>query len=148
MQGPFGKNKPRRRVLINLAPMIDILMILLIFFMVSSSFRKHQAIDVSLPKAETGAASEAPPHEIVVDKEGDLSWENQSISREALRGALRALMKDAPETPVVLRADEAAPFQAVVDVMDMARSVGGTRLVIPTESLPRETEESEVGQAD
>ena len=71
MSGPFGTNPPRRRPLINITPLIDVMFLLLIFFMVSSTFRSEFGIDVALPTAQTAAAQERGKRVLVPATPGD-----------------------------------------------------------------------------
>lgn len=106
--------------------------LLLIFFMVSSTFREQFGIDVDLPQAETAEAGETPPREILVTREGEIFLGEQRVGLNELRNELRSFIEADAKASFVLRADEQADFGAVVRVIDITRSVGATRLNIPT----------------
>ncbi len=137
--GPFGVERRRRKPVINITSLIDVMFILLIFLMVTTTFRKHVGIDVSLPSAENAVQQEASPHEIVVTKEGEFFLGDRPVDAEELKMALGDLLKAEPEASLVLRADEQADFGAVVRAIDIARAIGGSRLVIPTRPEPART---------
>lgn len=134
MDGPFGGRAQRRRPNINIAPLIDVMFLLLIFFMVSSTFREHVGVDVKLPDAETATSQDEGDRRIYVLQEGQYQMGDDNLDTEGLRVRLRALIEEEPETVLVIDADRAAPFQAVVRAMDIARDEGGTSLVISTEA--------------
>lgn len=132
MDGPFKTRRARRRLGINITPLVDVMFILIIFFTVSSTFRSHLGVDVMLPRAATGVEEGPGNYEITVDASGNLFWGGQRVDATTLHAALQAVLQREPEATLVLRGDEAAPFQAVVTAMDIARQAGGGRLIIPT----------------
>lgn len=126
-----------RRPTINITSLIDVMFLLLIFFMVSSTFREQIGIDITLPAAATATEQQPAQHVITVRADGAILFgPNQTVtSPEQLRQALQELLAADPETVLLLRADEAAAFQDVITVIDITRSVGGSRLIIPTQPL-------------
>ncbi|MCP4644514.1 MAG: biopolymer transporter ExbD, partial [bacterium] len=107
--------------------------LLLIFFMVSSTFREQFGIDVALPDAKTAAVKEAGLHEITVNAEGAYFVGTDRVDEDGLRNVVTRLIADEPESRLVLRADERADFGKVVRVMDIVNEAGGAKLIIPTE---------------
>lgn len=132
MDGAFHSPRRRRRPVINITSLIDVMFLLLIFFMVSSTFRETLGIEVMLPQATTASEVDSGTHEIVVTAEEIYFVGEQRVDRAGLEAAVRAILADEPEATLVLRADEAASFGAVVDVFDLARRLGATDLVLPT----------------
>lgn len=133
MTQPFGARRHRRRPHINLTSLIDVMFLLLIFFMVSSTFRNGFGIEVDLPKAETSAETKSTPEEVVVDERGNYFFDGKPVDEDGLRQAIVALLQERPDATLVLRADEAADFGRAVRAIDIVRSVGGSKLIIPTE---------------
>ena len=136
MSQPFGSHRRRRRPTINLTSLIDVMFLLLIFFMVSSTFRQGFGLDISLPEAETAAESEVLPSEIAIDARGNYYFSGKPVDDAGLRKAISEQLKKDPASTLILKADAAAGFGRAVHAIDIARSVGGTKLVIPTEKLP------------
>ncbi len=138
MDGTFGRKTRRRGPIINITPLIDVMFLLLIFFMVSSTFRHNLGIDVSLPEADTATEQEMPPYEIIVRDTGEylIGGDRNPVSLRQVREFLTQVMSREPEAAVVLQADPTADFNLVLDVIDTARKVGSKQLVIPTK--PRE----------
>jgi biopolymer transport protein ExbD len=126
---------------INITPLTDIFLVLLIIFMVGSSIVVEQAqgggtgVRVDLPK---GAAKElhAAPRDfpIAILKDGTTVIEGKSIDIPSLTERLRALVKDAPDAQVIIQADTGVTHGRVVEVMEAAKSVGVERLAIATEA--------------
>jgi len=133
MSQPFGMKRHRRRPHINLTSLIDVMFLLLIFFMVSSTFRHGYGLEVDLPQAETAAEAQITPEEIVIDKRGNFYFAGNLVDEIGLRDAIVALLEKDPGATLILRADEAADFGRAITAIDITRSVGGSRLIIPTE---------------
>ena len=137
MSGPFNSPIQRRRPVINIASLIDVMFLLLIFFMVSATFRDQPGMDLTLPGAETAEGGEAPSYTVTVDREGRIFVGEDAVDEEGLRESISALLAEDPEAQFTLRADETADFGRVIRVVDIARSVGGRRVIIPTRPLER-----------
>ena len=144
MNGAFNTNRAKRRPTINITSLIDVMFLLLIFFMVSSTFKEELGIDISLPEAESATSQEVSSHDISVDRDGNYYFGQQKVDERGLRELLTALLEEDPDAQLVLRADKSASFGRVARVLDIARAVGGKRLVIPTEFLEPARMEREV----
>lgn len=121
---------------INLTPLIDVVFLLLIFFMVSSTFDRYSKLKVQLPQASaTKVTKQVDPVTISIDSKGkyyinDRQLVNSSLS--VLKQALQKTVGDNYDQAIVLRADARTPHQAVVRAMDAASQLGLTRLSIAT----------------
>jgi biopolymer transport protein ExbD len=135
MQGAFGAPRHKRRPSINITPLIDVMFLLLIFFMVSSTFKEQLGIDITLPQAGTSESKDVSIHEIVIDKDGAYLFHEAIVSLEQLRAQIAGVLKEEPEATLVLRADAGADIGAFVRAIDVVKDVGGDKLVIPT-TLP------------
>jgi len=136
MDTAFGRRRHKRRPVINITSLIDVMFILLIFLMVTTTFREHVGIDITLPHADTATEQELTPHEITVDASGEVYLGGKRVDADGLRAALVELIAADPEATLVLRADERADWGRVLLALDITRDVGGNRLVIPTQ-LPQ-----------
>ncbi len=130
--------KPKRNdeLELNLTPLIDVVFLLLIFFMVSTTFEKTARLKVDLPQA-SAEAEQQPAEKIIlgIDVQGRYYINDRQLVNTQLKTLKMALSKvagDNREMPVVLRADAKTPHQAVVTAMDAASQVGLTRLSIST----------------
>ena len=126
----------RQEVEVNLTPLIDVVFLLLIFFMVSTTFTKDTRLSIDLPEASSQSIRAADLQiEILITQEGNF-WINgvALINREqrTLRSAIDKVSKGDTAIPMVITADSATPHQAVVTAMDVAGQLGFSRLSITT----------------
>jgi len=117
---------------INMVPMIDVALVLLIIFMIMTPYLIKSQIKINLPKAKS---KESIPHpeqilNIQVDKAGAIYIDGQSVSKDALDSRLRTRLPDPQNQPVMIEADQDVKFQHVVTVMDTVRRVGVSKLNI------------------
>ena len=130
--------KPDRRdeIDLNLTPLIDVVFLLLIFFMVSTTFEKTSKLKIDLPEASAKAVQQ-PEQKIVIgiDVKGRFYINDRQLVNTQIKTLKLALMKvagDNKDIPIVLRADAKTPHQSVVNAMDAAAQLGLTRLSIST----------------
>jgi biopolymer transport protein ExbD len=129
------KFRSRRRAPpeINLTSLIDVVFLLLLFFMVSATFEKYGRLQVELPQAQPNTEQEQQPDRITVtvDADGQLFVSDRELVNSDVETVKRALIGIAGErrdVPVVISADGRAPHQSVVTVMDAASQVGLARV--------------------
>ena len=132
--------KPPEEPDVNITPLIDVVFLMLIFFMVSTTFQKESAVKIDLPKAS--AQEEELKEEVVevtVNASGEYFINRARVLNRDPRTLKAAIIKHAGsnnERPFIIRADAKAPHQAVVTVMDVAGQLGFSRLSITTEREP------------
>jgi len=131
--------RPQRndeRVDINLTPLIDVVFLLLIFFMVSTTFDRHAKLKVELPEASAKITQQQQdPVVLSIDAKGNYFINDRQLVNtklETLKIALRKTVADKEDVSLVLRADAKTPHQSVVRAMDAASQLGLTRLSIAT----------------
>lgn len=136
---------PRQRqeeVNVNLTPLIDVVFLLLIFFMVSTTFTKETHLEVDLPEANGDkTVSEQQILEIVITDEGHYSVNGKPLvntQAETLRRALKELSKGDLEQPLIITADARTPHQAVITAMDVSGQLGFNKLSITTREPEQE----------
>lgn len=112
------KSKIRRTEELNIAPMMDLIFILLIFFIVTTSFTKETGVDVSKPKAATGKVLPAQNIMIGVTREGTIHINEGQVSLNVLESILKRYMGENPDRQVIIVADRDAPVAKVVDILD------------------------------
>lgn len=134
------KRQQREELELNLTPLIDVVFLLLIFFMVSTTFQKESEISLQLPKAsENAAASPADSIEVVINAAGRFYVNDQELVKsdgDSLQAALSKLIDGNREIPLTIRADAQTPHQAVVTAMDAAGQLGMLRMSIATSQTP------------
>ena len=108
----------------NLTPLIDIVFLLLIFFLVATTFKKDEVeLDLQLPEASTGSATKAPrPIVINVRRDGSLLVDGKSLPFAALEQKLRAAARRDKGTEVLIRGDTDTRFGVVAHVLDACRA--------------------------
>lgn len=107
---------------VELAPLIDVVLLLLIFFMVSTTFMRREALTVTLPSASAGRAAPAEAVEVQVSADGRYLVDGQALSLAALQRTLA--QRAEPGRPLRLAADRDARHHAVVRALDAAAAVG------------------------
>lgn len=121
---------------INLTPLIDCLLFLIIFFMLSTTFLRPSKLQISLPEAKgEAAASAALQVEVAVSASGDYAVNGQVLASKqatSLRSAIEKVSQGNRDIPFLISADGNAPHQAVVTVMDAAGQMGFQSLNIST----------------
>lgn len=126
---------------VNLTPLIDVVFLLLIFFMVSTSFVKQSQITIRLPEAESTAVVEEPPEQIdimITDQGTYLVNGRELINNrpETIRNALQRVSGGNTDLPLTISADANARHQHVVTAMDVAGRLGFVRISIATVDDP------------
>ncbi len=109
---------------INLTPMIDMVFILLIFFLVASSFVKEAGIEVNRPVAQTAQTQGRGTIRIALSETGEIWMERRAIDIRAVRANVERMLAESPEASVVVLADETAHTGLLVQVMDQVRLAG------------------------
>jgi len=126
--------RPRTRdeLELNLIPLIDVVFMLLIFFMLTTTFIHDRTLKVDLPVAKNGSEQRAvhKDHVIEIDRAGQIAVDGQIVSMSELLPRLRSLAGD--KRPFVVWADAQVVNQKVVSVLDMARTAGITRIGLGT----------------
>jgi len=121
---------------LNLAPMIDVVFLLLVFFMVATTFAStEEEIPLDLPSAETGETAVEDEEEIIIslDQDGGITMGGRSYTQDTLIDALEDAAATNPDIPVTIRGDKDTVLAGVVGIMDVCRTVGLTDLGIATE---------------
>lgn len=118
---------------INMTPLIDMVFILLIFFIVTTSFVKETGVDVNRPSAQTAVEKERA-NILIAIRENDEIWiDKRQIDRRAIRANVERLHAENPEGAVIILADENAKTGLLIEVMDQARLAGVANVSIAAE---------------
>ncbi len=113
---------------IDMTPMLDIVFIMLIFFIVTTSFIKEAGVDVKRPDASTAQRQEASSIYVAITPEGEIWIDRQMVDLRALRTQVERLRLENPEAAAVIQADTDARHGLVVKVMDQLR-LGGVETI-------------------
>lgn len=126
--------KPSEEPRIDLTPMVDVVFLLLIFFMISTTFVESPGISIKLPEASSQTVDREPRElKISLSRTGDIYYQDRKISLNQYKALLADHRADAGNTTVLLLADQEARHGKVVTLMDYAREAGFVKLAIATE---------------
>ena len=130
----FTQRNRRPEIALDMTPLIDVVFLLLIFFMVSTTFAVTSGIDVNLPSSKTIRIEERTDKiELSVTGAGDLFWDNAEVNEQVLIARFQSMAQENPDMLVVIRADTQAMHGRVFFVMDAAREAGFHRIAIAAE---------------
>ena len=124
---------------VNLTPLIDVVFLLLIFFMVSTTFEQQSRIQIELPEATaTAAETEDETLEIVIDSQGRyFIGERQVVNSEVktLKSAISKAVDGRESLTVIIRSDASTPYQAVITALDATSQLGLTQISLATSTI-------------
>jgi biopolymer transport protein ExbD len=126
------RRKRRHPVIPNLLPLVDVILLLLIFFMISSTFVVQPGIRVNLPKASLAERKEIEDVTLILTEDKVLYLNNKKVAFSNLWGRLVDAFRRRPNFMLVIKADKEVPHGHVVEVMDIAKQAGVNRLAIAT----------------
>ncbi|PHS32649.1 MAG: biopolymer transporter ExbD [Methylophaga sp.] len=118
---------------VNMTPLIDMVFILLIFFIVTTSFVKETGVDVSRPSAKTAVKKEKANILIAIKPNGEVWIDKRQIDRRAVRANVERLHAENPEGSVIIIADKESKTGLLIEVMDQARLAGVASVSIAAE---------------
>ncbi len=130
----FVPPKTGRGVIINVTSLIDVMFLLLIFFMVSSTFKNQPAIDLSLPRSATAQDTSVTPTVVYLTRDGRLFLDDDLVARDQMGTRLKQIQAASGEDRIVLRADEHAEHGAVVELIDLIKESGFRRVSLAAKS--------------
>ncbi len=120
---------------INMTPLIDVMLVLLIIFMVTSSISLESGLKVDLPKTNTKTESEQSNVVIVsLNDQGELSVQGQKVATEGLKDKISTALKESKSSTVILEGDQKASLGRAIEIMDTAKAAGAEKFAIATEN--------------
>jgi len=126
------EGRSRIRTQLDMAPLIDVVFLLLIFFMLTSTFFVPEAIDLSLPQSKSAVVSDSPSITLTLDHLGVLNLNGDRVALKDLRAALAPLLKTDGSLAVALKSDARTAVQQLIEVMDEVRAAGGNNIALFT----------------
>jgi len=118
---------------IDMTPMLDIVFIMLIFFIVTASFVKESGITVEKPTAETAIKRPKANIFIGIDNRGDIYMLKNKVDKDAVKAGLEEMLLENPESTVVIQADSRADAGVLLSVLDAAKSAGVNNISVAAE---------------
>ncbi len=118
---------------INITPLVDVVLVLLVVLMVVSTYIVSQAMKVELPKAATKDEVNQEPLTITILRDGSIRLNDREIQENDVLDELRFAYRSRPDAPVVISADRAVPYGRAVQFVNYARQAGATQFAIKVE---------------
>jgi len=118
---------------VDMSPLIDMVFILLIFFMVSSTFVKDMKLDLERPGASSASKASSKVIRVYIDNVGDTYVDGQPIKTWAIQGKLREMMRTSTEKSVLVVTDDKISVNKLIDVVDQCRMSGAKDVAVATE---------------
>ncbi|UCE05836.1 MAG: biopolymer transporter ExbD [bacterium] len=125
--------KKKRKVIINITSLIDVLFLLLIFFMVSSTFVEQPGMKLELPESKSFSTEKIKELILEINADESMVLNQESVTLENLEQKFKQLLPSLEEKSLVLKADKNVPHGTVVKVMDLAKLSGLEKLIIATQ---------------
>ncbi len=131
--------KSQRRITINITSLIDVLFLLLIFFIVSSTFLEQPGMKLDLPKTTRKEALRIEGYTLFIMSDESMYINEEPVAMEQLPDELKAIAPELEERGLILKADENVRYGLVVEVMDIAKGSGIQKLVVATRMKEEES---------
>ena len=125
-----GGGRSRTIAAINVTPLVDVVLVLLVILMVASTYIVAQTLKVQLPKAHATDGTADKPSTVQLMKDGRLRWNEKDITDAQLQANVKAAVNADPEMSLVVSADKEVQHGNVVHVMDVAKMAGVTKFAI------------------
>ena len=126
------KARSRSKVVINITSLIDVIFMMLLFFMITSTFLEQPGIKLDLPTSQSSVPLEQKEAVLVISTAGQMFLNRESVNLDNLEERLRLALPQMKDQALVLKADKDVTHGLVVQVMDMAKRSGVKKLIIGT----------------
>ena len=127
--------KEKKPFKLDLVPMINIVFLLLIFFMLTATTSSNEGKKVALPKARTAEKSNKQYVTVTIDKDGDLQLNGKEITLEALPGQLETKVSKQKNTVISIHADKVIEFELFGQIIELAKQAGAEDFILATEQV-------------
>ena len=118
---------------VDITPMLDVVFIVLIFFIVTSTFVKESGVDVTRPDAETAVKTDALTIQIGITANNQIWFDKRLVDKRAVRANVEKGLAESPGAAVIIVADALSNTEALIDVMDQARLAGAQSISVATD---------------
>lgn len=124
MAGKLGFSEDDAIAEINVVPLVDIILVVLIIFMVTAPLVLKPVIDINLPKAASGEQSAPTPLNIAIGRDGAISLNGQPSTLADVTAFAARMVKDKPDTAAILQADKSVTLEMLTGIIDVVKSAG------------------------
>ena len=127
---PSGGGRARTIAAINVTPLVDVVLVLLVILMVASTYIVAQTLKVQLPRAKSTDGTADKPTKVEILKNGTLRWNEAPVQESELPDKLKAAVEADPEVSLVVSADKEVQHGNVVHILDLAKLAGVVKFAI------------------
>ena len=120
---------------VDLTPMLDVVFIMLIFFIVTSTFVKESGVDVTRPNAETAVPTDASSIQIGITSNNQIYFDKRLVDKRAVRANIEKGLAESPGAAVIIVADALSNTETLIEVMDQSRLAGAENSSVATDEL-------------
>ena len=120
---------------VDLTPMLDVVFIMLIFFIVTSTFVKESGVDVTRPNAETAVPTDASSIQIGITSNNQIYFDKRLVDKRAVRANIEKGLAESPGAAVIIVADALSNTETLIEVMDQSRLAGADNVSVATDEL-------------
>ena len=120
---------------VDLTPMLDVVFIMLIFFIVTSTFVKESGVDVTRPNAETAVPTDASSIQIGITSNNQIYFDKRLVDKRAVRANIEKGLAESPGAAVIIIADALSNTETLIEVMDQSRLAGAENISVATDEL-------------
>ena len=120
---------------VDLTPMLDVVFIMLIFFIVTSTFVKECGVDVTRPNAETAVPTDASSIQIGITSNNQIYFDKRLVDKRAVRANIEKGLAESPGAAVIIVADALSNTETLIEVMDQSRLAGAENISVATDEL-------------
>ena len=117
---------------VDVSPLIDMVFILLIFFMVTTTFVKDMKLDINRPSASSASKADSKIVRVYIDNTGEVYIDNQPVQVWAIQSKLRSILRTTTEKSVLVVSDDTIPVERLIDVVDECRMSGAKDVAVST----------------
>lgn len=134
MAGPIGGGQEDEPIAaINIVPLVDVILVVLIIFMVTAPLVLKPTIDINLPKASSGDESPPTPLNIAISQDGSLNLNGQPSNPAELAAFVSRTIAEKPDTAAVLQADKGITLDRLTEIIDLVKTAGVKRVAFSIE---------------
>lgn len=133
MAGGLQNQDDEAIAVINVVPLVDIILVVLIIFMVTAPLVLKPVIDVNLPKSSSGDESPATPLNVAINKDGQIAVNGQPATAEVLASIASQKVAEKPDIAAILQADKAVTLETLTAVIDVIKSAGVKKVAFSIE---------------
>ncbi len=126
------QTKRKRSVRLDINALIDVVFLLLIFFMVSTTFLEKPGMKLDLPSAESSTSEQMKEIVIIVSKEKQINFQGQDINLEQLETPIKKALEKSDDKQVIIRGDRKVEYGFIISIMDIARKSGAVGITVAT----------------